>query len=147
MDSLKIRNAVAIILYTPEQKILLQHRTPDAPRNPNKWGCFGGGIEPGESTRDAIIRECEEELGYTLKNPCEFMRAEFVSDELCMRITYFSELYDTTQVLDLREGQALGWYTLSEARALEITKTTLHLIDALEAGTAKLRTQSTRNAL
>lgn len=133
-----IRNAVAIILYTPERKILLQHRTPDAPRNPNKWGCFGGGIEHDEPARDAVIRECTEELGYELKDPHEFMRTEFMSDDLCMRIVYFSELYDGTRPLELREGQALGWYTPSEARTLELTKTATLLIDTLEAQAATL---------
>ena len=31
----------------------------------NDWETFGGCIEDGESLRDCIIRECEEELGIT----------------------------------------------------------------------------------
>ena len=35
----------------------------DDPRHPNTWGLPGGKIESGESIMDAIIRECQEELG------------------------------------------------------------------------------------
>lgn len=33
------------------------------PRHPGTWGLPGGKIESGESIMDAIVRECEEELG------------------------------------------------------------------------------------
>ena len=48
-------------------RILVQDR-----RNhkPPPWGFFGGGIEPGETPREAVLREIEEELTLTL-NPDE----------------------------------------------------------------------------
>jgi 8-oxo-dGTP pyrophosphatase MutT (NUDIX family) len=36
----------------------------DDPRHPGSWGLPGGKIEPGETIMSAMIRECEEELGY-----------------------------------------------------------------------------------
>ena len=33
------------------------------PRHPNTWGLPGGKIESSESIMDAIVRECQEELG------------------------------------------------------------------------------------
>ena len=55
-------NAVAAIL-TIGDAYLLQLR--DRKRGiffPDHWGCFGGGVEPGESLERALIRELNEEL-------------------------------------------------------------------------------------
>lgn len=34
------------------------------PRHPDTWGLPGGKIESNESIMDAIVRECQEELGF-----------------------------------------------------------------------------------
>ncbi len=34
------------------------------PKHPGNWGLPGGRIESGESLRDAMFRECQEELGF-----------------------------------------------------------------------------------
>lgn len=56
-------DAAAAIIHTGDGRYLLQHR--DALRTifyPDHWGCFGGGIENGESPLDALRRELREEL-------------------------------------------------------------------------------------
>ena len=68
--------ASAIILFKKNKKILLQHRSDDAPNAPGKWGFFGGGIKNNETPKEAVVRECYEELNY---NVGEF--AEWLFDE------------------------------------------------------------------
>lgn len=34
------------------------------PKHPGSWGLPGGRMEPGETLRDAMFRECREELGF-----------------------------------------------------------------------------------
>lgn len=34
------------------------------PKHPGSWGLPGGRIESGETLRDAMFRECQEELGF-----------------------------------------------------------------------------------
>jgi 8-oxo-dGTP pyrophosphatase MutT (NUDIX family) len=55
--------AVAAILVTPAHRYLLQHRDnrPDI-WDPDRWGLFGGSIDPGESPEEALARELAEEL-------------------------------------------------------------------------------------
>src|SRR6266849_7078471 len=60
------RNVSVLILYNNDSKILLQHRTKDAPTFPDYWAFFGGGIEEGESAEQAVKREGLEELGYAV---------------------------------------------------------------------------------
>ena len=37
--------------------------------SPNVWGFFGGGIEEGESSSQALVRELKEETGIDINNP------------------------------------------------------------------------------
>jgi len=52
-----IRPGVAAVILTTDG-VLLQRRDDNG-----KWGLPGGGVEPGESVRAAIIREVREETG------------------------------------------------------------------------------------
>lgn len=59
-------NAVAAILII-DGRYLLQLRD-DIPGIffPAHWGCFGGGVDAGETPEMAIVREIREELGISL---------------------------------------------------------------------------------
>jgi len=55
-------NAVGVWFYSvATQRYLYLMR--DDPKHPGAWGLPGGKIESGESIMDAIVRECQEELG------------------------------------------------------------------------------------
>jgi len=52
-----IRPGVAAVIFSPEG-VLLQRRDDN-----RLWGLPGGGVEPGESVTEAVIREVFEETG------------------------------------------------------------------------------------
>lgn len=58
----ELRPGVAAIIQDGEGKILLQRRSDNG-----QWGLPGGSVEIGESVRDAIIREVQEETGLTVE--------------------------------------------------------------------------------
>ena len=65
-DVVRERLTARVMLFDPEGRILLlKGRLPSAPDQPGWWFTVGGGIEPGESLRDAAVREIAEETGFT----------------------------------------------------------------------------------
>src|SRR5580704_5704600 len=54
--------ALAVILHPTDDSVLIARRMPDA-HLPDVWEFPGGKCEPGESTRDAAVREALEEVG------------------------------------------------------------------------------------
>jgi 8-oxo-dGTP diphosphatase len=112
-------NVSVLILYGPDGKILLQHRTKDAPTYPDYWALFGGGIEEGESAEQAIKRESIEELGYELTSPSfyKILRIHYRENEYALHV--YSERYNGGELV-LGEGQAMGWYTVQETERLLI---------------------------
>jgi len=66
-----IVRVAAAILHRGDGKVLLAQRLPGTPY-PGYWEFPGGKLEPGESARDALLRELEEELGIVVTRaaPC-----------------------------------------------------------------------------
>ena len=56
-----VRPGVSAVIFQ-EGRVLLQRRDDNG-----MWGLPGGGVEPGESVRDAVIREVHEETGLTVE--------------------------------------------------------------------------------
>ena len=114
-----IRNVSVLILYNSTGHILLQHRTNDAFRLPNFWAFFGGGIEQGESPKEALEREIREELSYQVQSPY-FLLEQKIRDEEDENTKYvFVEQYQD-QPLQLGEGQAMGWFSPDETHELKM---------------------------
>ena len=65
---LKPGDAVAALILIPDGRYLLQLRD-DIPEIffPGHWALFGGGIEPGETDRQAVVREVMEEIGLLIE--------------------------------------------------------------------------------
>lgn len=51
------------LILLREKKILLLKRGPESSSFHGLWGCPSGGMEPGETPKETIIRETYEEIG------------------------------------------------------------------------------------
>jgi 8-oxo-dGTP diphosphatase len=125
------RNVSVLILYDNDSKILLQHRTKDAPTFPDYWAFFGGGVEEGESAEQAVKREILEELGYELTAPHFFAAQTFVYKGSEYTKHVFVERYNG-KALTLGEGQAMGWFLAAETRDLMMNDHDRSTIDAIK---------------
>lgn len=77
------------------------------------WEFVGGKVEPGESREEALVRECREELGVTVKPLDVFMEVVHEYPDITVRlILYNASITDGT--LQLFEHQDARWIAVEE---------------------------------
>jgi 8-oxo-dGTP diphosphatase len=114
------RGAVAII--TNRRGEILLHLRDDLPHIawPNHWSVPGGGCDPDENPRDAIVRELDEEAGLTAADLTELfeIRDEHGSGQ---QITFFAAFWDGDETtLPLTEGVRLQFFAPAHLDTLKI---------------------------
>ena len=109
---------VYILLYDEDKRILIQHRSSDAPTSPNKWGFFGGAIEKNEAPYEAVNREAFEELGIKLSQPKLILKENFVNNGKNKTGFYFIDKIKDKSKIIMKEGQGMKWILPSEANNL-----------------------------
>ena len=61
------RTVVHVCIFDPQGRLLIQQRSPQKRICPNQWDVSAaGGVDAGETPREAAEREAREELGYAL---------------------------------------------------------------------------------
>lgn len=107
--------AAALIWKTDEmgiQKFLICQR-PRYKSNGLLWEFVGGKAEPGETRQQALVRECQEELGITVDVGEEFMEVYHTYPDISIRLTlYHCRIAEGTPVL--LEHEAMAWISPAE---------------------------------
>ena len=113
------RQSVHTWIMNSKGEFLIQKRTPNKKNFPNMWSQTGGGVDSGETTLQAAIRECHEELGINIeKDEIEFMltfkrKYDFVD------VWLVKHDYDiSTLVLQEDEVSDVMWASIDEIREL-----------------------------
>lgn len=117
----------AVLFPYRGDRFLLQHRADTVKRWPGYWSSFGGGIESGETPEAALAREMREELGYEVQQPRRvfFQPIEHGGKHVFIEAWSGAEPH----TLDTKESVDHRWFTIEEARQLQIIP---HDLDALE---------------
>lgn len=110
-------SGILFINSASEVLLALRDDKPNIPF-PNCWDIPGGHIEPGETAEQCVIREMQEEIGHTIRQPTLFRVYEFPDHR--DHIFWARADFDLSDV-KLNEGQRLKWFSYDEIKATHET--------------------------
>lgn len=109
------------VLYNTEaRQVLLQHRSPDMPLNPNRWGLFGGGAEVVDAGDPVATwcRELREELGIVVTPARVRALGERMWRDGTLEYLFYCEWPSLSTDFVLAEAQGVAWFTFEAALEL-----------------------------
>jgi 8-oxo-dGTP diphosphatase len=111
--------AAVILHHASSGRVLLQHRTDDAPAYPDHWGMFGGGGEPEDegSPIHTACRELREELGLDVTASELVSLWDYMTPRGSHRYVFLHPWADPDYAFVLGEGHCYGWFTIEDALA------------------------------
>ena len=84
-EEIRLRLAARAVLLDPDGRVLLVRFDLTEQGFPELWACPGGGVEPGESMRQALRREMLEEVGLRVGQEPPHVWRRHVVDPALMR--------------------------------------------------------------
>ena len=109
-----MRREVVVVLPYAGGRVLMHLRDRNAKYNPEMWGFFSGGVEPGETPMECALREIEEEIN--LKPAAIHKLDSRQSEDLTHVVShaFYCALDVPLDSLILREGLDSGLFTVEE---------------------------------
>lgn len=130
MSQDKIVEVSAAVLQRPDGTFLLAQRPADKIWA-GYWEFPGGKVEPGETARDALLRELREELGIIVQTAHPWLTRVFTYPHATVRLRFFrvtawaGELY-------AREGQQFAWQQPGNVHVAPVLPANSPVLRALE---------------
>ena len=110
----------AIVIYQGKILLILRDNIPTI-AYPNIWNTPGGGIEDGESPKEAMCRELEEEICLWPSIIFELGTNTYTDGSVVHRflVSVTDEEFSTIRLGN--EGQKIGWFTYDEMMQLDLS--------------------------
>jgi len=118
----KVVGAIVIILDS-QDRVLLLRRTPGNYWAAGQWGFPGGKLEPGESAKEAAIRETKEESNLVVTNLVDIKLK--LDKPLGM---FYTRSYSGNIKIDF-EHTAWEWVSRDQIESYDLAPTTLEIYD------------------
>ena len=120
---------VAALIWDKDRFLACQR--PESKARGGLWEFVGGKVEPGETKRQALIRECREELGMTVSVGEPFLELTHSYPDLTIQLTVFhaSIAEGTPRLL---EHQAMRWVTAKEAETMSFCPADREIVERLK---------------
>ena len=112
----KETEVVAALIWNGDRFLICQR-----PRNKARgmqWEFVGGKVEPGETKEQALIRECQEELGVTVSVGTTFMELVHAYPDISIHLTVFHAVIARGVPRKL-EHNDLRWVRPPDAQAFD----------------------------
>ncbi len=120
----------AAIIVSPDGRILVSQR-PNHCASAGKWEFPGGKLEPGESPRQALVRECKEELDIDVEVGDIYETIHVPKSEKSILLMFYLAKI-LSGVPTSMENNAFQWLTPGEMRHIDLLEPDRPLIDAFE---------------
>lgn len=96
------------------------------------WEFVGGKVEPGETKQQALIRECEEELGVTLSVGDVFMEVTHEYPDITVRLTLLNAVIEKGIPQKL-EHNDIQWITVEQIPGYDFCPADEEILERLKA--------------
>ena len=107
---------VATMIQSGDQFLACQR--PEHKARALKWEFVGGKVEPGETGPQALVRECREELGVTLRVGEAIMDTVHEYPDLTVHLTLYGAVI-VEGIPQKLEHHDIRWITLEESEEYE----------------------------
>ncbi len=108
-----MKQLAGALLYNAKGEVLLQHRDdkPDI-AHPGLWSLFGGAVDVGETSEEALVREIWEEIEYKVTEKRLWLIARQPGAQFSIFLVFLGVPIEN---LVLHEGQDFGLFQPQEA--------------------------------
>lgn len=131
MKNSKITDVVAVLIWEKDRFLICQR--PAHKARGLLWEFVGGKLEPGESRQQALIRECQEELGIEIAVGDVFMEVVHEYPDLLVRLTLFHATI-ASGVPQMLEHNDLRWITVKEIPQYDFCPADVDILKKLMEG-------------
>jgi 8-oxo-dGTP diphosphatase len=131
-DTAFVRVAAAVIL-APDGRVLLAQR-PAGKAYAGYWEFPGGKLEPGESVRDALVRELSEELGLAVLDAAPWLVQRYVYPHAAVELNFWRVFAFDGEPFG-HDGQAFRWQTPGRFDVDPLLPANTAILRALTLGT------------
>lgn len=118
-----------------EHEVLVCRRNPDKSFG-GKWEFPGGKREPGESLREALVREIHEELDVFIEVGDELTTDVTTTDGLVIKLTCFRASLKASAPEQSTDHDAMTWVSVSSLSALDWAPADWPAVRVLQSGKA-----------
>lgn len=121
----KIRVGTGAVIINDEGKVLLGKRGKEVREHVGMWETPGGGVEFGETMREALKREMMEELGVEVEVGEMLDVVEFIDTESgshAVSPAFVCKIVSgTPKIMEPHKCEEIGWFTWKELEGLSLS--------------------------
>lgn len=118
------------VVFNDKRQILIAHRNPDRHQG-GLWEFPGGKLEAGESVRQALIRELQEEVHILVSSSVPLIRIPHDYGDKKVLLDVLLVTAYTGEAAG-KEGQVIRWVELNDIHRYKFPTANLQIIEKLE---------------
>ena len=127
---MSVIEVVAALIWQGERFMICQR--PAHKARGMLWEFVGGKVESGETKQEALIRECQEELGVTITVGDVFMEVLHPYPDLTVHLTLFHAAIAQGEPQKL-EHNDIRWITVDEIERYSFCPADVEILDKLKS--------------